>query len=123
MTELQSRLPVWKALSGFYLDTELWKTDYQYIYKTLANSGKSLKELKEIDLYEVFPTLQGNLDSVAGEWAGFDEKWMEKKCIKNYKRKSNPFFRIIVKFRNRNSYSMRKRHWKVIEEMYYNYFT
>lgn len=113
-----NRKEVWIAISEFYLDTELQETDYQWIYNVFKTSGLSLKTLKSIDMYEVFPTLQANLNSVAGEWAGFDEKWLVEVCTRNYRKRNNLIFRIIIRWRNRLSYWMRKDHWVKMEELY-----
>ncbi|MBX2842209.1 MAG: hypothetical protein KTR26_10575 [Flammeovirgaceae bacterium] len=120
MNEFQNRLSIWKALSEFYLDTELVEEDYNSIFQILKASEKSLKALKEIDLYEVFPTLQKILHSVAGEWQGFDENWLVRECQKNYHRRNNILFRIITKVRNKNIYWMREKHWKEIERRFEN---
>ena len=108
---------VWKSLSEFYLDTELQDSDYLRIFKSLRKSNLSTEELKEIDLYEVFPSLQANLNSVAGEWAGFNEEWLIQECTKNAKRRGSVFFRLLTRMRNRWSYWMRKGHWARIEEL------
>lgn len=113
-----NRKEVWIAISEFYLDTELQETDYQWIYNVFKTSGLSLKTLKSIDMYEVFPTLQANLNSVAGEWAGFDEKWLVEVCTRNYRKRNNLIFRIVTRWRNRLSYWMRKDHWVKMEELY-----
>ena len=118
MSELESRLPIWLAISEFYLDTELEEGDYQWIYETLKTSGKSLKDLKEIDTYEVFPALQANLNNIAGEWGAFDEDWLTEVCTKNYYRRSKPSFRLFTWLRNKGAYWMRADHWKKIEKMF-----
>ncbi|UII29710.1 hypothetical protein LVD17_15530 [Fulvivirga ulvae] len=118
MNIIDDRLPVWVALSEFYLDTELQDKDYDFIYRQLKDSGKSVKELKAIDLYEVFPALQANLNSVVGEWAGFNEQWLCKVCAENYRKRNNPIFRLIVTLRNKRYYWMRRDHWKVVEERF-----
>ena len=74
--DLENRKPVWLALSDFYLDTELQASDFRSIAATLIESPYSWEELRKIDKYELFPVLQPNLLSVAGEWAGFNEAWL-----------------------------------------------
>ena len=71
--ELVRRKPVWLALSEFYLDTELQPADFRRIRAVFDRSGYSAREIRQIDYEEVGPVLYGNLLSVAGEWAGFDE--------------------------------------------------
>lgn len=73
---IDARLPVWEALSEFFLDTELEDQDYQRISKTLASSPYSIQEIEDILRFEVYPVLIWNLRSIAGEWAGFDREWL-----------------------------------------------
>jgi len=70
------RFPVWDALSEFFLDTELQKSDIERISNVLANSPYSIQELKEILYFEVYPACKWNFFSVAGEWAGFHPDWI-----------------------------------------------
>jgi hypothetical protein len=72
-TELARRKPVWLALSEFYLDTELQPADFRRIRTVFDQSGYSEREIRQIDYEEVGPVLVGNLLSMVGEWAGFDE--------------------------------------------------
>jgi hypothetical protein len=71
------RLPVWEALSDFFLDTELQESDYQRISEVLASSPYSIQDIEDILRFEVYPVLIWNLRSVAGEWAGFDRAWLQ----------------------------------------------
>ena len=80
---LNERKPIWISLSEFYLDTELDKRDFRHIAFKIIESPYSLQEIKRINKYEVFPILQRNLLSVAGEWAGFNEKWLIEEIIKS----------------------------------------
>ena len=73
---IEARMPVWSALSEFFLDTDLQEDDYQRIASVLARSAYSIAEVEEILRYEVYPPLRSNLLSIAGEWAGFDEQWL-----------------------------------------------
>jgi hypothetical protein len=73
---IEERKPIWIALSEFYLDTELQESDFRNIAFKIIESPYSLEEVKNINKYEVFPVLQPNLLSVAGEWAGFQEEWL-----------------------------------------------
>jgi len=65
-------MPVWEALSDFFLDTELQEADYQRIASVLTCSSYTIAEIEEILRYEVYPALRWNLLAIAGEWAGFD---------------------------------------------------
>ena len=115
--ELETRQLVWEAMSYFYLDTELDEKEYEYISKVIIQSGYSLEECKQIDLYEVFPTLQMNLLSVAGEWAGFNDSWLKEKCYGNFKKRNNKSFRFWTRIMNKFCYWMRKEHWNEIEKI------
>ncbi|GJM31604.1 MAG: hypothetical protein DHS20C18_06050 [Saprospiraceae bacterium] len=116
--QLEIRKQVWKAISAFYLDTELQEGDYIYLIKVFKKSGLSLIELKAIDLYEVFPILQYNLLGVAGVWDAFEEVWLFEKCLKNHHRRNTQIFRGAVTFMNAFCYWMRKDHWQKIEELW-----
>ncbi|ELR69601.1 hypothetical protein C900_04826 [Fulvivirga imtechensis AK7] len=118
MSPPENRSQIWLAISEFYLDTELQDRDYEWIFSVFKASDLSLKELKRIDLYEVFPTLQANLLTVAGEWAGFDEKWLGEVCTSNWKKRNSIIFRWRVWWWSRLHYWMRKGHWKRMEEMF-----
>lgn len=73
---IAERKPIWIALSEFYLDTELQVSNFRQIAKKIIESPYSIEEVKIINKYEVFPVLQPNLLSVAGEWTGFEEEWL-----------------------------------------------
>ncbi len=74
-----------------------------------------LNELKEIDRFEVFPVLKGNIVSVAGEWNGFDELWLYEQCEAAYLKKNNILFRLKTKISHKSLGSITKEHWKAIE--------
>jgi hypothetical protein len=81
-TDVESRRPVWIALSELFLDTTLDSADIDRIAKTLAGSRYSLGELDRILLWEVYPACHRNLWSIAGEWAGFDPGWLESRILR-----------------------------------------
>jgi len=114
--ELEKRIPVWTSISELYLDTELQDNDYTSIANTLTNTDFQLSELKEIDLYEVFPVLKNNLLSVAGVWSGFDQNWLIENCTKAYLKRDNKLFRFKIKVYSLYLYSTRQQHWKEIEQ-------
>ncbi len=103
-------------MSEFYLDTELTSEDFDRIAVIFQNSGFTLKDLKEIDLFEVFTLLQPNLFSVAGVWAGFDEDWLLVECEIRYRRRRNILHRLNCKFWNIFFYWMRRDYWEQIEK-------
>jgi len=73
---IEERKPVWISLSDFYLDIELQESDFKYIARKIIESPYSIMEVIEIIKYEIFPVLQPNLISIAGEWTGFQEEWL-----------------------------------------------
>jgi hypothetical protein len=113
---IENRRLIWTALSEFYLDTELTKRDFDRISIVFLNSGLHIKDIKEIDLIEVFPFLQPNLLNIAGEWAGFDEDLLLTECEKRYKRRNYIFHRFSCRFWNIFFYWMRKDYWNQIEK-------
>ena len=73
---LRTRLPVWRALSEFFLDTELGEADYQRIAAALGNSPYTEQQLGEILRYEVYPPCRWNLMIATGEWLAFSDEWL-----------------------------------------------
>ncbi|MES2543545.1 MAG: hypothetical protein V4548_01575 [Bacteroidota bacterium] len=94
---IEERKPIWIALSNFYLDTELEDNNFKYIALNIIDSPYSLKEVKCINKYEVFPVLNGNLLSVAGEWSGFDEELLIKNILLSIK-KRNIIIQLFIEF-------------------------
>lgn len=115
---LNERKPIWISLSEFYLDTELDKKDFRNIAFKIIESPYSLEEVKRINKYEVFPILQRNLLSVAGEWVGFNEKWLVEEIIKNIENSS-----LLKKIKNELDYKMFKwmckDYWIKLEKEYH----
>jgi hypothetical protein len=73
-----NRLKAWQALSQFFLDTEVDQATFNHVAKEIQESGYTLIEVHSMLWLEVFPVLQGNLKSVAGEWAGWPDGWLLK---------------------------------------------
>ena len=80
-TDLANRRPVWDALGELFLDTDRSYWRKQRV-STLATSPYNLEEIEHILFYEVYPILKWNLLSIAGEWVGFDEKWLEEQIMR-----------------------------------------
>lgn len=85
--DLQTREPVWQALSDMFLDTDTslsrpWRAEQ------LARSPYAIEELERILVNEVYPVCRYNLLSVAGEWAGFDAAWLRTRILR---RLGSPF--------------------------------
>jgi hypothetical protein len=110
------RKTIWIALSEFYLDTELASEDFDRIADVFNKSGLGINEIKDIDLYEVFPLLQVNLLSMAGAWNGFDEDWLLPECEKRFQRRENIIHRLNCRFWNNFFYWMRRDYWNAIEK-------
>jgi hypothetical protein len=108
--EIEERLPVWEALSEFFLDTELQPDDHERIAKTLAASSYTEEEIEEILIDEVCPVCRFNMLSMAGEWAGFHPDWLKEKIGRRFGRR--PRFRSFFILRHRWMYA---RHWNKIK--------
>ena len=100
--QLTLRRPVWEALSELYLDTDT-RPDLPALARTLAASGLDVPELETIWHGEVTPLLHGNLLSVAGVWAGFDQAWLEAQIILRRTRPDRrwpPLARLVRSWQN-----------------------
>lgn len=97
--ELERRRPVWTALSELWLDSELDEATLEHSAVVLARSGFDERELRAIYEREVEPALAANLDLVAGEWSGFDPKWLEERCLEAAERRPGPIGRWLERFR------------------------
>jgi hypothetical protein len=79
--DLANRRPVWEALSDLFLDTDVslarnWRVG------VLTASPYSVEDIERILIDEVYPICKYNLLSVAGEWAGFDQSWLEERILR-----------------------------------------
>jgi hypothetical protein len=92
---VHERTPVWIALSDLYLDTDS-RLSYAYIARTLAASKYKIEELHAILLEEVAPVVEFNLLQVAGEWAGFDEKWLLREILDRQGRRRSSRLRVDI---------------------------
>jgi hypothetical protein len=108
---LATRLPVWQALSEFWLDTELDDGALASIARTLAASPYSLDDLEAIHLHEVAPALHANLASVAGEWAGFDLQLLQQRCQAHALRRARPLHRLWVRLLRGRVRALTGRDW------------
>jgi len=70
-------LPLWSAFAELFLDTEVSADTHRYIARQLLASELSADILSNILWLEVFPALCDNLRGSAGEWAGFNEQWLQ----------------------------------------------
>lgn len=116
-SNIDERKPIWLVLSEFYLDTELQESDFRRIAKKIIESPFTFKEVKKINKYEVFPVLQPNLMSVAGEWVGFNEEWLVKR-IQNSLANRNYFEKIKIERDYLTLKWMCRDYWERLEKNY-----
>nr|WP_299000090.1 hypothetical protein [uncultured Allomuricauda sp.] len=114
---IEERKPIWIALSDFYLDTELQESDFRHIAFKIIESPYSFQKVKEIDKYEIFPVLQPNLMSVAGEWAGFHEEWLVNSIVESLS-KRNTAKKIAIESSYLTLKWMNKGYWNKLEKVY-----
>ena len=89
-TQLERRRPVWSALSELFLDNEI-RPEIAHAAFLCDASGYTVSELREIWFQELSPLLSKNLLSPAGEWAGFDQRWLEESIIARRGVKAGPY--------------------------------
>lgn len=90
--QICERMPVWDALSEFFLDTELTAQDHQRIASALARSRYAEEELHDILRHEVYPACSLNFVCVAGAWGTFGEDWIRERIAPHYDHR--PRFRL-----------------------------
>ncbi len=73
--DLDDRIPVWEAMSCLFLDADV-SLQREANAQELATSPYTVEELDRILSQEVYPVCGSNLQSVAGEWSGFDRDWL-----------------------------------------------
>jgi hypothetical protein len=112
--ELQSRTPVWEALSDFWLDTELVDFEFDYIARVISASPYSIAEVRAIHDYEVAPAVSANLAGVAGEWAGFNSEWLTKKCLECASRSHSLSYRTRIWFQRPLYWLHTARYWRQV---------
>jgi hypothetical protein len=64
-----------------FLDTDT-SLSRQWRAERLAGSTYTVDQLEFILVNEVYPICKYNLMSVAGEWAGFDQAWLEARILR-----------------------------------------
>lgn len=80
-SDLENRLPLWKAMSDLFLDTEIDDVIYHSIAQICRESLYSWNECDYIFWEEVYPACIWNLLIVAGEWIYFDEEQLQEKIL------------------------------------------
>jgi len=111
------RQPIWIALSEFYLDTELQESTFEYIAFKIIESPYDFEKIKNIDKYEVFPVLKSNLMSPAGEWVGFDDKWLIERITESLN-KRHYFNKKAIEKQYLSLKWMRSDYWIKLEAIY-----
>ena len=76
----RDRAIVYGAISDLFLDTQHDEAFLEELAAIIAESPFSMDELDVIYADEVAPSLWRNLLSTAGEWAGFDVRWLAREA-------------------------------------------
>lgn len=105
--KIAERMPVWRALSELFLDTELQEEDLVRIATVLAASTYAEEKIEEILRFEVTPVCKWNMFSVAGEWIGFDEDLLRARIAPRMDKR--PWFR-------RGVFGMIRRDWQRVQD-------
>lgn len=80
--DVENRLPVWRAFSELFIDTELSDRDYLHIAKVCIGSPYSMKDLEEILFRETWSAFSLNLYSMAGNWTGWGDDFIQSQVLK-----------------------------------------
>ena len=112
--QLSERVPVWEVLAEFWLDTELAEFEFDHIARVIAASPYSISEVQEIHNYEVAPAVSVNLASVAGEWAGFESKWLQIRCETFVAKRQSLWFRTSIFLRLPFIWFFTARYWRQV---------
>jgi len=112
--DIETRKPVWSALSELWLDNERQADDLAHIAQVMYNSGYSLAELRKIYETEVAPVVYTNLLVPAGEWAGFDDAWLHE-CIITSLNKKRMLDSLRFKLKRRAMFYVTKTYWLDLE--------
>ncbi len=97
--QLDRRRPVWITLSELWLDTEHDEAARERMAEALARSEFDERELRAIHDSEVAPAVADNLQSVAGEWNGFDPQWLEERCRAAAERRPGVVGKLLERMR------------------------
>jgi hypothetical protein len=69
------RVAVWTAMADQFLDTDL-RYEIPRIAMACVQAGLTLEEAADVWRYEVSPAVAFNVWDIAGEWEGWDERWL-----------------------------------------------
>lgn len=93
----ETRLPLWRAMSELFLDTETEDFMYRDIALEIRASGLTMAEAESVFWNEVYPGLWLNLASMTGVWNGFDVEWLRDHLkVKPMRRPRQRFFPWIA---------------------------
>lgn len=115
INDLEERKTIWFALSDLFLDTDV-TLSYDYIIRVCASSKYSIDELAMILKDEVAPACSSNLYCVAGEWAGFDEDWLQNKIIKIIKGRRTIFRKLFGMIGDSEMDKYTDKHWNILSK-------
>ncbi|MBK8268084.1 MAG: hypothetical protein IPK83_07160 [Planctomycetes bacterium] len=93
--ELVTRRIAWEGLSSLFLDTEFDDAQNRQIAEQLRGTGFTGEELEAILETELAPLLYRNLHSTAGEWSGFDLKWIEESIRTGRHQEMRKWYRFV----------------------------
>ncbi len=93
--ELENRVPVWLALSDFFVDNEFDARHWSINAAVLAESSYTLSELDRIFREEVAPVAAQNIafgiyPVISPVWAGFDAEWLREAITNHLLRNLSP---------------------------------
>lgn len=106
--QICERMPVWDALSEFFLDDELSAEDHQRIASVLARSRYTEEELHDILRHEVYPECSGNLVCVAGAWGTWGKDWIRERIAPRYDHRPRLHLPAIL-------WSSIEKHWNAVQ--------
>ena len=93
--DIERRLPVWRAFSGSFLDTQFDDDHHVTSARTIASTPFSLSELEMIFRRDIAPALAGNLRCVAGEWAGWHDDFLRERIARSRRNRLSARFRTL----------------------------
>lgn len=122
-TDLETRRPVWNAISDLFLDTEIDESMLKHIAAVCRTSPYSWEECEEILWGEVYPVCIPNLLTVAGEWGYFDPEWLESSILRR-REAFQHFPWKLVRWVNRRKYrlcqSMIAAEWERVKRYFFH---
>jgi len=84
-----ARRAVWIDFADHFLDTET-RQELPWAALAAVEAGYSVEQARDVWVHEVWPAVGGNLLSVAGEWACWDEDWLVGRILEVLERRRPP---------------------------------